>query len=284
VYPEAFAHTKSGLPPKPSAIRAALDAAIAHASAEFPSLRLRPDEIDYATVETFVRDFSIQLQEQVLDVKASPAKPTKAKPMKAKKSGSPEPDWGAMADAIVACGARAARAYAKKHGAASALILDTDPPSSYVLFSFESASGLLASASSHCRNEATRRAKALTGKGAWKLAEAYLRPRIDEALNPGDFAAMDFDRVDFGEAMATFADDSRCPKSPAGVEPYVNARFRMVLAAALDRLVAERTLDPLIGSAPLLVGYTFHEEPSVVLHVLTKLPEAQTRSKRRSRG
>ena len=189
-----------------------------------------------------------------------------------------------MEDAIVACGERAAPAFASRHGAAAALVLDTDPPAGYVLFSFETATDLVASLVGHSREEATRRAKALAGKQAWKQVAAYAGSILGAAVNPGDFQHMDFDRVDFGETMARFDRSDACPEARYGAEGYVRARFRLALTRAVDRLVASRALDVVVGEAPLLVGYTFHEEPTVVLQVLPPArPSARGKPARRTR-
>jgi hypothetical protein len=297
VAPEAFAYPARRLPAKrggkldSAAVRAALVEAVDHASAEFPSLRLTPDAIDTTTVEAFVTTFNAQLQDQVLDPRGTPAKQKHHHAGKTAKpkavNATPEPDWAGMERKLVDAGARIARAYAKQHGVAAALVLDCDPPASYVLFSFETAVALVETGVEYYRDEASRRSKLLAAKGAWKDA-AKLVPLIGDAINPGDFEHMDFDRVDFGEVMQTFARSSTCPESPYGVEPYVQARFRVVLTRAIDQLVVDRALDVLVGEAPLFVGYTFHEEPTVLLHVFGPHAAASrsrsTRSARRPRA
>jgi hypothetical protein len=292
VAPEALPQPAVRLSPKgrrldEAAVRAALDSAIDHASTEFPSLRMQVGQIELASVAQFLVSFNAQLQDQVLDPaskRAAKTKPTaKANAAGAKRPTTKpvaEPDWRAMEDAIVAAGTRAAYTYAKQHGAAAALVLDTDPYASYVLFSFETAAGLIAHALGHYRAEAKRRTTELAGKYAWKEAAARA-PQLADAISPGDFEHMDFDRVDFGEALARLAADPACPEPPAGGERYAAAQFRVVLTRALDRLVAQDALDVVIGDAPLLVGYTFHEERPVVLHVLAK---ENNLSKHRTRG
>ena len=280
VAPEAFPSQEASLAPARGgeldgkAVRAALAAAIELASAEWPSLRMTADAIEVATVDDFVRSFNEALQRQVLDAKAPKARAAKAK--RATKAAKPaaEPDWHAIERSIVARGAAAVRAYAKEHGAAGALVLDTDPPAGYVLFSFTSAADLLATASAHLRQEAEQRAKPLAAKAAWTDAAQLAAPRLADAISPGNFEDMDYDRVDFGDAIERFAASAACPESPPGVEPYATARFRIALCRALDRLVADGALAPVVGDAPLFVGYTLHEEPTVVLHVIARATRA----------
>jgi hypothetical protein len=280
--PEPFADTQVRVAKKKNAaldateLREAFDRANAHATAEIPSLRFRADAIDFSSPLAFAKSFNEALQDQAIDLTAKPARAAAKK--KAKRAAAPEPNWDEMEDAIVAKAKSAVAAFAKKHGPACALFFDTDPPASYVLMSFEGAKDLVAGAAGHLENEAKRRKKMLATKNAWKQAQNYLRPRLDEAIDVGSFEQMDFDRIDFGEAMNAFAESDACPEAPYGVEPYVSARFRMVLANAIDRLVEKRALVPIVGDAPLLVGYAIHDEPPVVLRIVRRASKVKPRS------
>lgn len=251
--------------PAPDA--AAAEAAIAAASKAYPSLRLDAQRFDYSSPLAFAVGFNGELQAQVLDPKAKPA------PARKKGKAAPEPEWKALEGQIVVGARRAIARWAKeKKVPMRAFVLEVDPPAGYVLFSVETAQHHREVRQGLEREAAKAREKALTGKQAWRKAQDYLRPHLEESLDPGDFAAQDFDSVDFGAQLDEFMESPSCPPTPAGDEAdsYVDAQVRLTLWRAIEALVAEDAFAAVLGDEPLAVGYAFHEEPTAVLRIVER--------------
>jgi hypothetical protein len=237
-----------------------VDAAIARASAEFPSLRLSSKRLDFSSHLAFAKSFNAEMQSQTLVPGAAPAR---------KKTGSNrEPDWDAMVGVIVDGARRAIAAWRKKHGSAYAFVLEVDPPAGYVLFSVETAANHVA-VRRGTEREAAKSRRVLDGANGWREAKHLLSPRLDDLFNPGDFAEQDFDRVDFGEDLHRFSDSELCPVSAPDSEDYVSAKMRLCLWRAIENLVAAHAFAP-ITDTPIAVGYCFHEESPVILHIVER--------------
>jgi hypothetical protein len=239
----------------------AVDAAIHQARADFASLDLSSKRLDFSSPLAFAMSFNAELQNQTLDTSTPRARPNP------RHADAPEPDWSAIVETIIEGARRAIAAWSKRYGSAYAFMLEADPPAGYVLFSVETAAHHATVRRGAERHEEKRRAQALTGPHAWKEARNLLAPTLDDLFNPGDFAEQDFCRVDVGEVLQRFAESERCPAASQGSEGYVAARMRLCLWNAIEKLVGANAFAPIVDT-PLAVGYAFHEERPIILHIV----------------